>query len=218
MKHLLGDLRRSVHLMEKNLADFVRSKDFEDALTKTEMEEDAKAYLMVEALKKIALCPCRGETPEDFIFYRSDSVIAFNIQFDRWSNFIGLIGLPLNSGRAQQLIDAIETNLNSKMYKAAKMHRRLYFRRRKIESQVCGRARSVYTKVLERYRSETGAKWNTAEVIALADEEFDRIYSPRMKNVDERVRKVADVAEGGFRGAYPEAVANFLYGHLPILI
>lgn len=211
MHKMIGVLRGGKHLLTPEQVSMVEDPNFENTMRHAEQDEDAKAFLMIEALKGISLDPRTGERPECFCKQYGE-VISFNIRFYGWTNFIGLIDLPAGSGRAKQLIGAIEANLKSRMFKAAKMHRRLNARRGRLHEQVVKRAHQAYLSV--RMESPDG-RFTSAEHKERADEAYERVFAPRMAVVDDRIRRVGSSATPEFQGAFTEAVAKFLYWHLP---
>ena len=140
--------------------------------------------------------------------------MGYTIRFNRVSNFIDpVFSLPVSSGRAKQLNKAIEANLNSKMFKAAKMSRRLDRQLLRLESQIEAKARKAY----DAFKDPNGCftKENLEERLRLANEAYDQVTDPRKEQLKERVRRVSNCAFPGFQGSYSEAVAGFLYKHLP---
>lgn len=210
MKKLVGQLRRGLHLLRPEVASMVQVPAFEAAIQEAGDEEDAKAFLMIAALNGIALDPLSGKVPEAFYTNHRD-VIGFHIRFDHWVNFIGLIELPAASGRAAQLIEAIKGNLENRIFKAAKMHRRLDQRRRRLHEQAHARAFQAWRTILD----QCGGKLRTNEDMDRADEAYSRAMWTRMEIINTRIRKVANCACPAFQGGYTEAVGEFLYWHLP---
>lgn len=211
MEKLVGQLRRSTHMLRPDVASFVCSVEFKEAIAAADASEDTKAFLMVEALKGIALDPLTGEGPASFYTIHGDSA-GFHIRLNRTSNFIGLIDLPADSGRAKQLTEAIEQNLASRMFKAAKMHRRLDKRRTRLHMLAHEKAWFARMEVLE-YRTNPKP---SKEKLDLAKAAYAMIYDPRMEAIDARIKRVSDASCPAFRGAYTSAVAEFLYRHLPV--
>lgn len=211
MHKIIGMLRSGRHLLTLEQVSMIENPDFESAMGHTEKDEDTKAFLMIEALKGISLNPLRGDRLASFC-HQDVEGIYFDISFHCWTNFIGLIGLPAGSGRAKQLMEAIEANLKSRMFKAAKMHRRLNVRRGRLHEQVSKRAYQAYLSV--RMESPDG-RFTSAEHEERANEAYEHVFAPRMAVVDDRIRRVANCATPEFQGAFTDALAKFLYWHLP---
>lgn len=211
MHKMIGVLRGGKHLLTPEQVSMVENPDFESTMRRAEKDEDTKAFLMIEALKGISLDPLRGDRLESFCKQYGEA-ISFNIHFHCWTNFIGLIGLPAGSGRAKQLMEAIEANLKSSMFKAAKMHRRLSVRRGRLHEQVSKRAYQAYLSV--RMESPDG-RFTSDEHKERADEAYERVVASRMAVVDDRIRRVGNSATPEFQGSFMEAVAKLLYWHLP---
>lgn len=205
-------LRRSTHMLAGDVLSMVQANDFEEAMRNAEADLDTKAFLTIQALKEIALEP-RHAAREPF-FVESDGRVCYHIRFDRMVNFIGeVFSLPASSGRAKQLNAAIEANLSGKMFKAAKMYRRLEQRVLRLEAQTKVRA----DKAFDAFKQPNGyfAKENLEEQLRLANEAYDQVADPRKAQLRERISRVSECACPGFRGSYTEAVAGFLYRHLP---
>lgn len=211
MHQIAIQLPQSLHLLTPELASFVSSDAFKKTMAVVEKDADTKAFLAIEALKGIALDPLTGKKPEAFYFQSGDR-LCFNLKFDRWVNFIGWFELPENSGRAKQVVEAIRSNLESRMFKAASMHRRLDKRRANMYEQVTQRARKAYAEVVQKCSRQEAPE----EVRRKADAAYDSVFDRRWEDINARVRKIAKESSPGFRGGYSEAVANFLYWHLPM--
>lgn len=206
----LIELRHQVHMMSPDVANWVKSADFESALRRIENDDDSMAFLMIEALKGIALDPLRGDSTGAFCECYEETMV-FNIHFDRWINFIGIIELPLGD-RASQLRDAIRLNLDSRMFKAAKMSRRLDRKLNRLMGQADDRARAAFEAIYRR-----PGVIHTPELLEEACNTRERIRNRRREELLQRKHRVAQHACPGFLGGYSDAVANFLYRHMPCL-
>lgn len=205
-------LRSSTHMLSGDVLSMVQADDFEDAMRNAEANLDTKAFLTIQALKEIALEP--RDSDRESIYFETDGCVAYNIRFDRMVNFIGgVFSLPANSGRAKQLNAAIEANLSGKMFKAAQMSRRLEKQVCRLESQAKARADKAY----DAFKQPNGCFANETfdEQLRLANEAYDQVMIPRKAQLRERMRRVINCACPGFQGGYTEAVAGFLYRHLP---
>jgi len=206
---VLGALRRGTHMLDEIMASALLCDDAVAAMQKTDEDPDAQAFLMLELLKSIALDPTQGETPDRFFRIYDDEVI-FTLHLDRWSNFItSCLCLPHGS-RANQLIEAIQENLNSRMFKAAKMSRRLDKRFNRLYQQARNRAEKIA------YAGEENLWSWPKDRRDEADSLYRRIFEKREETLLNRLRKVSAVASPGLQGGFTEAVAKFLYNHLPI--
>lgn len=206
-------------MLNAEVRSMVEGKGFETAMCNAADDPDTKAFLMIKALDEIALDPTVGNTMDAFIFIygQGGGNVCFNIRFDRFVNFIGLIELPENSGRAKQLMEAIKKNLNGKMFKAAKMHRRLDARSVRLFQQARDRASEAYSAVIQ--AGYAGGKRipgvNMEELKVRAAAAYNKVFNPRKLQLQNRCRNVGRAACPGFQGGYTEAVASFLYRHLP---
>lgn len=159
----------------------------------------------------MALDPLSGNTTDAFVLGLNSDLVCFNIRFDRFTNFIGLIELPATSGRVEQLIEAIRKNLNSKMFKAAQIHRRLDRRRIRLFEQAGDRASAAYAEVIQNADKTV----HRDDLLQQAREAYNQVFNPRKEQIQTRCRNVGRVSSNGFQGSYTEAVAGFLYRHLP---
>lgn len=207
---LLG-LRGTTHMMPPLVASFIKSDEFEKAIQTLDKRTDLKVYLMCQLLQQIALDPLTGDRLEDFMTEMQDEVF-FNIRLNRYSNFIGLISLSPEAPQVAQLKDAITSNLSSRMFKAARMHRRMDARLRHITKVAGDKARTAYSAVMV----ECGGRFTSERDRERADAAYSAIYDNWVERNQRRVRAVSNVACPGFQHGYSEDVASFLYHHLPI--
>lgn len=206
-------------MLNSEMRSMVEGKDFEVAMCNASDDPDSKAFLMIQALNEISLDPVVGDTVHSFIFIygQGGGNVCFNIRFDRFVNFIGLIELPENSGRAKQLMEAIEKNLNGKMFKAAKMHRRMDVRCVRLTQRARDCASKAYSAVIEAayVNSKLIPDVNIEHLKSEALAAYAKVFNPRKEQLQNRCRNVGRVACPGFQDGYTEAVAGFLYRHLP---
>jgi hypothetical protein len=212
MSHLnLLALRLSTHMMHPDVASFVKSSEFEKAVRTLDDKADIKAFLMCQLLLQIALDPLSGDKVEHFI-RENEEEAWIQIRLDRTTNFIGWFSLPLDHPRVQELRIAIETNLNSRMFKAAKMSRRLDRRFIKIQSIALTRAQEAYRQVVH----QCGGQLMTDEQRECANAAFEATSAEWIERNVQRLRAVSKVAHPGFSKGWSEDLANFLYKYLPI--
>jgi hypothetical protein len=210
---LVGSLKHSRHLLRPEHVSMVNAPDFEAAVRRASQDPDTKAFLTIEMLKGIALDPLVGDASEAFYTVFGDTV-GFGIKIDRTVNFVGSFSLPARSARTRQLIEAIETNLGSKMFKAAKMSRRLDARRVRLEARARSKGHDAYLKV----RSEFGGRFRSQEHKDIAEQAYDSVVEPRCSILRDRVRRVASAASPNFNESYSISLAKFLYWHLPFSV
>lgn len=213
LQRLVGDLRRATHLLRPEVASMVMSVDFENTMARAAGDDNVKAFLLAEALKVIALDPFTGWRAEDFYSVYTKE-IGFGVRFHGVVNFVGLVTLPVGSAPAKLLIAAIENNLNGRLFKAAKMYRRLDRCRAALIEQVSTRASRAYAAV----RMSCGGKFLSQEDLARAVDAYDRVYKRRLDAIHARIGGVNDAATPGFLGAFPATVGEFLYRNLPTAV
>lgn len=148
MSHLdLLALRLSTHMMDPEVASFVKSVEYENAIKTLDSKADIKAYLTCQLLLKIALDPLTGDRVDHFLRENEDGA-WIQVRLDRTFNFIGWFSLPSGDPRIAEIRKAIETNLNSRMFKAARMGRRLDQRFLNIQAQAVSKAQDAYRNVV----------------------------------------------------------------------
>jgi hypothetical protein len=209
MQHLIVALRGASHLLSPDVINFVQGDDFAMAVLNVDDHNEARAQLMIAALKEFALCPLTGDHPDDFSETWGDSWF-FNIRFDRIVNFIGIFSLPAESELAHQVVKAIEENLAGRMYKAAAMHRRLDVLRKRICAKTEKRASQAYQSVIAKY----GKDYNRIEIREEAKQAFDQVFDSAMAHVDARIRKVAVHSARSYGQSYSQIVGDFLFRHM----
>lgn len=229
-----SQLQHGSHILEPNLQQFVRSPEFRAAMERAASDEEIKARLMIQALKGISLSTDKGDTMDDFTIYYPENgrkMVCFWIKFHGWVNFIGNIDLPEGSEIAIELIEAIQENLNSRMFKAATVMRRIYPVKDRLYGQAGRKVKLAERQLNEGYaekREEIAKSYSSfeeryihlraldEEIKAKVDELYDQTYNRRIDQLEERYRRVSRQAHPEFNGAYTEAVASFLYKHLPM--
>lgn len=105
-------------------ADYVRTKAFLEDVERLEQEPKELARLTLGMLKHLALDPSIGDCVEKFVSI-SDESIWFQLTFHRFTNIAGWFRLPRNTVESDQLLGAIQQNLESRRFKAANLCRRL---------------------------------------------------------------------------------------------
>lgn len=218
---VLSALRSGTHMLEGDIVSALLSEDAIEAMRKTDEDVDAQAFLILELLQCIALDPMWGNTPERFYSVYEDEIF-FIIHLDRWANFITpCLGLP-HGHRANQLIQAIKDNLASKMFKAAKMSRRLDKRFVRLSEQAHRRYYKIAYASLEKpwpkdqFESDHRSWQEHFRAREDASAKYDELFDERREALLKRLRKVSSAASPGLQGGFTEAVAKFLYNHLPI--
>ncbi|WP_432263280.1 hypothetical protein [Cupriavidus sp. TMH.W2] len=211
-----NSLRSGLHMLTGDVRSFVASTAFTKAMKEAEESVDTKAFLIIKALDGLALDPLTGKHVGSFIT-RADGMISCHVRFDRWVNFIGLFSLPESSGRATQLVEAVDANIGGRMFKAAAMYRRLDRRAVRLHESARRKARAAFALALEKSRDTVNARgWVPKDSdYERANAEYDRVFEPRKALISGRLMALGKIASPGFLGSYTEAVASFLYQHLP---
>lgn len=210
MKHIVQDLRRSAHMLTPDLAQWVFTQEFENAVLVAETENSVKAILLIELLNEISLDPLSGTSPDAF-YTRHLGSVGFNARLNRWTSFIGVFELsePKESALIASVISAITANLDSKMFKAARLHRRLdkrYSRRYKIAAE---HAYAEYTAYLSKCVLP-----NSESDRSRASEVRDQKLAQQLALFTSRTQRVSQVSGSLFTSSYTESLTSFLARHL----
>ena len=212
-KHMLNSLRtlhHGAHLMPARISSFVLGEPYKAAVKQLENNDDLKAFMTLRLLVGLALDPLSGSTPEAFMVQYDDRV-GFNLRFHGTVNPIGLFELPVTSGRVPELKAAIETNLNSRMFKAAKMVHRMRRRHSRLCSIAAEKAGAACAAVL----TECTARPTPLEVWERGQEAFDRVYVGWTCRSEDRLSRIAHHATPLFNEGWTLSLAKFLYWNLP---
>jgi hypothetical protein len=204
-----------LHMLSGDVRTFVASEAFTTGMLAADRDPSTLAYLTIKALNGLALDPTVGNTETAF-FSVSGDVVSFAVRFHTIANFIGDFSLPCEDSRAQQLIEAIQGNLDGKMFKAATIYRRLYSCSSRLLGSAERRARRArYEYETARRNYATDRRLTDAE-LAQADAIYDGVYQPSHDRITGRMRALTHAATPGFSGAFTTTVADFLYWNLPI--
>lgn len=212
-------LRRSTHTMNRYIADFVMSEEFMRSVREIDSNPARRAALMVELLKVVALDPTAGSKPTDF-YSRSGAEVSFNLRLDRVINPLGsLFFLSIEDAHCVELMKAVKRNLESRMFKAAKMHRRLD----NLAQRAMGRYSDLANKAYQRVRLHVTGRLKsehrehlTENDLAEMDRAFDEVYAPLKERLWKRMGKVAEASSPGlYNSSYTNWLASFLYLKLP---
>lgn len=209
MKHLLA-LRTSTQTMSTEVAQYIQSEAFEKHLDAMTNSDALRGMLTLHLLECIALDPMaerRMERP----FIQGDNTTFFNIQLDRWTNFIPPFVLQRDSDLEYHLLKAIEDNVQGPLYAAAKAHREhdLHIGEVRERAEPFGQAASDLVKgkrSLFDLTQEEHEKRHAA---------YTRAVNQQMEPFFERGRQLAAASAPTFAGlSGSQAVATFLFDHL----
>ena len=209
---------------------YLRTEAFKGLVRTLKEDPRALARLTIGLLDHIALDPLEGDNIIDFVSYsgpdhaltelnaESES-IWFYLHLNRVTNFIGSFTLPRSAPECAELFSAIQRNLDSKMFKAAAMHRRLEklvpSRTRRIERK----GRIAFQAVIDNAmlnplytsRADTEEVRNLRDVV-LADARIAAaaVNDPLFARREQRHRKVIDASTSAVFGqSYPGMLATF---------
>lgn len=204
-----------LHMLSGDVRSFVASESFTKRMLAADRDASTLAYLTIKALDGLALDPTVGVAEASFFSVSAD-VVSFHVRFHTITNFIGDFSLPCETPRAQELIQAIQMNLDGKMFKAAVIYRRLYQRSSRLLGVAERRARRARYEYEMARRDLTADRRLTDDELARADAIYDGVYQPAHYRVTGRMHALSHTATPGFAGGFTPSVAEFLYWHLPI--
>jgi hypothetical protein len=217
-------LHREAHYCEGLTASqlaYLRSPAYLAALEGIKDNPQEMARLTVGLLKHMALDPTRGTQIGDFALgydNPEDETIYFLCHINRVSNFVGYFELPRGSREAVKLVEAIRENLESRMFKAARMSRRLERKASGRYTRIRAVARKDYNGVIERMSPginfrDTHKPQVSAMITAMheqANEAFDAVYKPLVARKEAREQAIGNAAfDAGFRGHFTSILGAF---------
>jgi hypothetical protein len=182
------------------------------------------ARLTICLILNVALCPRAGTTLEEFMRLPSEQAESFYValQFNRLVNFIGAFELAVDAPEVAPLKQAIEANLASRKFKAARMHRRLEQRNMKRFHRITKVANTAVATFREQeqkkapYISEHLARETfDRELRERAKALYEEVYRPLHDRLTWRVHAVGKMAfDREYRGSYPEILSAFTRRYL----
>lgn len=208
MQYLLT-LRHSTHMMPSEVAQYIHSVEFKTHLEKLQNSDALRAHLTLHLLECIALDPL-VEFRKESHFLRKINTTWFNIQLNRWSNFIDPFELRENSDLEQQIFAAIARNQQSDMYAAAKAQRE--------HDKHIGEA-MAHAEPLAREAAKNCQGNKHSFDLTQAEQDcvaaaYARVIEREMQPFHDRGRHLAETAAPKFVGkGWSEVVATFLFEH-----
>lgn len=218
-------------ILSASVQDQLRSEQFEDQVQALNKDAGALARMTVALLKYLALDPNVGHRVEDFIPEMNPAgrfttgQVWVNLEFFKTSNFIGSFTIEANSAELPQLLQAIQENLDSKMFKAAVLYRRLESKFHPRVAAIRKRAQVAYQRAfyasLARQNPQPAQGWvrPTAEMIDRASESGRHArelkYAPAREHLDRRMESVRkQTAHPDYAGGAYEIQTAFAVQHL----
>ena len=236
MKNSMRDLiSLNVHFRDRPhlagpVADHLRSEEYRKNVEALGNDPKELARLTGCLLKHVSLDPLVGKRLEDFVnpFNVESEEYYFYLPLNRVVNFLGNFSLRRDSAEARALLQAIQENLNSKMFKAASMHRRLDQARLRHERRLTARAKAAYEDSLAQSRRnatpyhgnltaaerrQEEAQWTAMREAANAA--HDAVYVEPHARMNRRIRAVGELAfDQDFRAGYTEILIAFAARYL----
>lgn len=163
---------------------------------------EIKVQLVIAALNGLSIDTRNG-------IYRStnETHTTYCVHFHTVSNpFGGCFVLSNESPMLEKLENAIAANLASKMFKAAKVYRRLQPKIVAAEAKLTQKAMRAYDSCLRRTNDKD-----------LANAEYDKVSRRRSDQLNHRIRMIAHTACPAIAGkGYSQWLAEILYQNLPM--
>jgi hypothetical protein len=178
--------------------DYLKSPAYLEALEAINGNPEAMAKLTCGMLQLMALNPLHGGEVKDFALGldKPEGSIYFMCDLNRVCNPVGYFELPRDNAEAQALLKAIETNLGSRMFRAAVVSRRLERGNSRRYTRFSNQARAAFNVVFSEYRPAHGHRdaQGYKEVKERADAAYDAVYTPLVSRMEGRVRRVCEAA------------------------
>lgn len=205
---------QSSHVPASDLA-FLASEDAFASAAAADIDVQASVAAMVDTLAGTALDPLRGTDVGHFVSDGGDHW-SIHLSFHRLSHFINLFDIPKASPGAAELVTAIEANLQSKMFKAALIDRRLQRRFVKLQTRCSSRHIETYRAYVTANSRQGMAQLEHQKVISQAEEAAARATEPRRASLLQRQRFLSARAMPTLAGrSYSQWVAERLASVLP---
>jgi hypothetical protein len=181
-------------------ASVARSANFLNDLETLSKDPEKLALLLIEQLRLMPLCPLQGTQVQDFIHEDVTTGCAWTcLRFDRVINVVGFVELPLNTPVTKLLKQAIADNLKSRMFKAARILRKL--NRLRVRKQAkWDRDRNAQYRQFSATKLTVGAHPDRAGYQAAWDEFFatrDAYYLPLEERLEQRIHRVHEATQYG---------------------
>jgi len=215
----VNDLRRGDHLLDGALRSFVHQNSVMANALAVDQDDEKKAWLSLELLSCLALEPLHGTAATDFFSVYSND-IGFRLSFYTVTNPVGIFGLPRTHELSRRVVAAIETNLESRMFKVASMLRGSVESWRVLAwKRYEARARAASQRVLAECLGLAPAK----HVLSREDREsmdaaYDSVLTPLEEHFQSRVRNLGNVAVPGLDAGWTRWLAGFLYQSLSLTV
>ncbi len=211
MNDLLS-LRLSSRFLNPEVASYIQSEAFSADVARLRSDDVLRAWLTVRLLEGIAVDPLSVARGESFVHSISGrDPLWINIQLDRWANFLGAFSLAEGSAQLQEVLAAIERNVQSPMFEAAKAHRDHDRTISAEHARASELARAAFEKACQGVRRQDLSESQRLH----AQETFAKVFNDAMEGFHQRGRDLSAAAAPRFAGvAFTEGAASFLFEHL----
>lgn len=205
---------QSSHLPSSQLA-FLSSPDAFAAAAAADTDVGAWVATMVESLQGVSIDPHRGDDIGRFVTDWGDEW-GINLHFHRLSHFLAMFRVPKTSPLAAELVTAIEANLQSSMFKAAQMDRRMQGRFIRLRSRLGDRRSQIYKQHVQANTRQGMNVLEQASLIADAERVSTEATAPREASLLARQRALSDAAMPALAGrGWSSWAADRLFQTLP---
>lgn len=172
----------------------------------------AKAALMLETLRGVALDPLRGNSVEHFVIDGPDAWV-FCLQFDRLSHFVLSFSVSKKDEIGAELLTQVLLNLKSRKFKAATTLRRLERsgRLQRLHDQMQERGRVVRRAYLNASLKAGADRAETDAVYAAAEALYVQETAARRAQLEQRRRDLSRASSPALADVgYTQWVADVL--------
>lgn len=200
----LKDLQRHYNWKRKQkdaTAEFLRSAAFLEAINRADQDPAERARLLIGMLNHVALDPAEGTQAEHFVELQGEYLRVW-VKFYRTSSIFGIFTIPRTSSEGRKLVQAIQANLDSRLFKAACMHRRLRDKAPARDYRLCRRASAAFSAELSKHEpqwtvqkfqilDDVPVRAHTPGALAAAESAKQAIYQPATERRQRREEAVA---------------------------
>lgn len=208
-----------LHMVSNEIKLFLSSDAYLKSIKEVDGSDVLKAKLTINMIRSTALSTREGyETPEDCYYEDEEGNAFFTLHFHRLTNPIGSFSLTLDDPLFQLVLDAIDRNVKSRMYKAAELTVRL--ERLSVKAQVRYRvkANAAYKQTLSENQPSDAmvASFDPdrfvveAKATKLAEAAYDKVLNSNQTRLFDRLRAVGRVAMPDTELGYTVWLAEFL--------
>lgn len=203
--------------------DYKLSQDYRDDMEAIHNDPVLATRLTLRLLENIALDCKAGTTVEDFLGPDSKDGVEFvNLRIHRTANFIPAFSLSRSSDEFAQLREAVKVNLESSMFRAANISRRLEASYTSREARWSRLAYKAYGLASDKANAACPrshfhrTREDVQAIVEASNRAYDAVYRPLEACYKRRLASLEQLRDRTpmFDGAFPDIAANFVRLHV----